>query len=245
MKFGVKSDRGIVRTINEDSYNIIAGYPNLPVCFIIADGMGGHNAGEVASQTAVDSVSKSILEFSEDLFNEETAQEKIREIMKNANADVYKLSTEQAENHGMGTTLILSVVCKKKLFIGHIGDSRAYIIRDGMMEQITTDHSFIEELVKNGSITRQEAQKHPQRNIITRALGCSKEVEIDTFSCNIKDNDIFLMCTDGLTNMVDEDRIKDIITAFDDMDKACNELVNEANSNGGEDNITVIAFKIV
>ncbi|HEX9060117.1 MAG TPA: Stp1/IreP family PP2C-type Ser/Thr phosphatase [Clostridia bacterium] len=243
MKFGVKSDRGIIRELNEDSYNLITGYPNVPVCFIIADGMGGHNSGEVASRTAVDSISNSILQQGEALSDESKIQETIENIIYKANSEIYELSKQQVQNSGMGTTLILSVIVNKKLYIGHLGDSRVYVVRDGMMERITTDHSYIEELIKNGSISRQEALNHPQKNLITRALGCFEQIEVDTFSCNVKDNDIFLMCTDGLTNMVDEETIKDILERYDDPEKACEELVREANARGGEDNITVIVFK--
>ncbi len=243
MKFGVKSDKGIQRDSNEDSYNIIAGYPNVPVCFIIADGMGGHNSGEVASKMAVDSISNYILEFPDDLSDETRVEERIQDAIINANTEIFEISKLKPETAGMGTTLILAVVCNKKIYIGHVGDSRVYLLRDGNFEQITTDHSFIEELVKTGSITRLEAQGHPKRNLITRALGCLEKVESDLYDCNIKDNDVYLLCTDGLTNMLDDEKIKEILENTDDPQQACNTLVDAANAAGGEDNVSVIIFR--
>lgn len=242
MKFGVKSDKGLVRIINEDSYNVLAGYTGVPVTFIIADGMGGHNSGEVASKLAVDYTSKQILEYPESLCREESVLASIKEIMEKANSYVYAKSLEHRENAGMGTTLIIAVICEQKLYIGHIGDSRVYHIRDGRMSRITTDHSFIEELIKTGSLTREEAERHPKRNIITRALGCSEEIEIDFYSCEIEGSDIFVMCTDGLTNMVTENEIMEVLEKMEDPELTCDELVQRANRMGGEDNITVIVF---
>ena len=243
VKFGVKSDRGMIREINEDSYNIIAGYPGVPVSFIIADGMGGHNSGEIASKAAVDFVSNYILQFPGTLSNEENIADSLAETMSKANARVYALSKEEKANSGMGTTLIVAIICNKKLFVGHIGDSRVYLIRNGKIKRITSDHSYIEELVRSGSLTRKEAEKHPKKNLITRALGCSDEIEIDTYTCEIKTNDIFMLCTDGLTNMLGEEEIMQVLEKTDDPGAACDELVAGANRNGGEDNITVIAFR--
>ncbi|MCX7711937.1 MAG: Stp1/IreP family PP2C-type Ser/Thr phosphatase [Clostridia bacterium] len=243
MRFAVQSDKGIVRELNEDSYNILAGYPNVPVSFIIADGMGGHNSGEVASQMAVNIISNHILENPESFTNEEQIQSSLREVIEKANSLIYAASKDNSDHYGMGTTLILAVVCNRKLYIGHVGDSRVYVLRDANLEQITTDHSFIEELLKNGSITREEALKHPKRNLITRALGCMEEVEVDTYICNLKENDIYILCTDGLSNLVDEETLKNIVSNNEDPDTACRELIDTANSNGGEDNITVIVFK--
>jgi len=163
--------------------------------------------------------------------------------MKDANRVVFNKSKEESSNFGMGTTLIIAIFNKGKIHVGHIGDSRAYIIREGSIVQITTDHSFVEELVRNGSLTREEAENHPQKNIITRALGCSQEVQIDTYSCDIFNKDYILLCTDGLTNMLTQEEIREIILNTSDLELACQRLIDRANKNGGHDNITVIAVK--
>ena len=243
VKFAVKSDRGMVREINEDSYNVIAGYPGIPVCFLIADGMGGHNSGEIASKMAVDFVSGYILKFPELFSNGETLCDSIRDSIEKANKTVFSAAMESETNSGMGTTLTIAVVDNKKLYIGHVGDSRVFLIRGNEMIRLTTDHTYIEELVKNGSITREEASGHPKRNILTRAVGCERNIKVDTYVYDIKDNDLFLMCTDGLTNMLSEFEMLDIVRKQKDLESICNELVMAANDRGGEDNITVITFR--
>lgn len=243
MRFAVMSHKGMVREMNEDSYNIIAGNQDIPVTFIIADGMGGHNSGEIASKMAVDFISSYILQFMQELSREECIPEVIREVMVKANTDVYRKSLESEAYSGMGTTLIMAVAFNNKLFIGHVGDSRAYLIRNGQMTKITTDHSYIEELVRNGSLTREEARSHPGKNLITRALGCSEDIQIDFYLSDIMQKDNFLLCTDGLTNMLMENEIKEKIERSDDPVTACDELIRRANENGGEDNITVIVIK--
>ncbi len=243
MKFAARCDKGMVREKNEDSYNIIAGYNDIPTTFIIADGMGGHNSGEIASKTAVDFISKSVLEFPEKKVANEDITLFIKQIIENANKEVINVSKERIENYGMGTTVIVASVWADNLYIGHVGDSRLYLIRDGEMKRITTDHSYIEELVQNGTLTREEAENHPQKNIITRALGCFDEIVVDTYVCEIKNGDYFVLCTDGLTNMLSENEIKDIVLSADSPETACDVLVRKANENGGEDNITVIVIK--
>ncbi|MCX7921873.1 MAG: Stp1/IreP family PP2C-type Ser/Thr phosphatase [Clostridia bacterium] len=243
MKFGVRSDKGMVREINEDCCDVIAGYPGVPVSFIIADGMGGHNSGEIASRMAIEIASNQLLQLPELLRDNEDVFSAILQIMQKANSEIYRNSLEHEANHGMGTTLIIAVVYNRSLYIGHIGDSRVYRLRDGTIQRITTDHSFIEEMVMNGSLTREEAENHPRKNLITRALGCAENIQIDTYLCDISDKDIFMLCTDGLTNMLSDDEINQIIDRADDPEFACNELVNRANEKGGEDNITVILFK--
>ena len=242
MKYSAKTDRGSVREINEDYYNIISGYPGIPAAFIIADGMGGHNAGEIASRTSIDHISNIILEAPELLAESTDMAETIKSLIVNANQVVYNKSLELTENNGMGTTLIMAVITGNIMHIGHVGDSRLYLVRKDNMKRITTDHSYIEELVKNGSLTREEAEKHPKRNIITRALGCSEDLEVDTYICKLEANDCIVMCTDGLTNMLDEKEIKDVVMREAPV-KACEELVAGAIRGGGDDNITVIVIK--
>lgn len=242
MRFGVGSDRGKVRQINEDSYNIISGYPGIPVTFVIADGMGGHNSGEIASNLAVEFISNYILQFPEELQKHDT-QGTIHEIIRLANMEIYQKSVEEPTFQGMGTTLILAMVTGRTLHIGHVGDSRAYLLREGEMTRITTDHSYIEELIKSGSISREEAERHPKKNIITRALGCFNEVEADIHTVELQEKDVILICTDGLTNMLNEDEIMNILTETKEPEQTCTKLIEIANEKGGEDNITVLVFK--
>ncbi|NLM57882.1 MAG: Stp1/IreP family PP2C-type Ser/Thr phosphatase [Clostridium sp.] len=243
MRFSAKSDRGKVRELNEDSYRVITGYSNVPDAFIVADGMGGHSSGEVASSMAVQFAEEYILTHPEEFSNEESVLSGIKKLMEEANAAIYTKALESQSTLGMGTTFITVVMLKNKMYIGHVGDSRVYLIRDGVMEKVTTDHSFIEELIKNGSLTREEAENHPKRNIITRALGCEQEILVDTLTVEAGEKDIFVLCTDGLTNMLKEEEILDIVLRNDDPEAACNELVYWANEKGGEDNITVIVIK--
>lgn len=243
MKFAVKSDKGNIREINEDSYNIIAGYTDVPVSFIIADGMGGHNSGEIASKMAVDFISNHILRFAEKFAVEDGICAAIEEAMQKANKTVYGESMANEANYGMGTTLIVAVVTGKKLYIGHIGDSRVYMYRNNTLKLLTKDHTFIGELMRNGSLTEEEAAGHPNRNMLTRALGCEENVDIDIYKYDIRENDLILLCTDGLTNMLSEAEIGEIIKNTDDPEIICSKLIDGANTNGGEDNTTVIVFK--
>jgi len=243
MKYAVKSDKGLVRDNNEDSFSILGGSKEIPLTFIIADGMGGHNSGELASKMAVEYVGNYIRSFPDKFRNEESIFSAIQGVMKDANTNVYNTSLVNKANYGMGTTFTIAIIHNQKLFIGHVGDSRVYIIRDGSINRLTTDHSFIEELIRNGSLTREEASSHPNRNIITRALGCSEEMQVDTYSCDLIKNDYLLLCTDGLTNMLKEEEIKDIIIRLSEPEAICDELVRRANENGGEDNTTVIVIK--
>ena len=242
MKYSAKTDKGSVREINEDYYNIITGYSGIPAVFIIADGMGGHNAGEIASMTSIEHISNAILESPELLSKSTDMAVTIKSLIAKANEVVYEKSLELTENHGMGTTLIMAVITGNTMYIGHVGDSRLYIVKNDKMNCITTDHSYIEELIKNGTLTREEAQKHPKRNIITRALGCSLDLEVDTYICKLEENDYIIMCTDGLTTMMDEKEIKDTVIRNTPA-IACEELVAGAIRNGGDDNITVIVIK--
>lgn len=196
MKYFAKTDKGTVRETNEDHYNIISGYPDIPVSFIIADGMGGHNAGEIASRSSVDFISKIIMQ-SPGLFSD-SPEVNIRNIIIKANRFVYEKSFEISEYHGMGTTLIIAVFIGNVMYIGHVGDSRVYLVRSEHIKRVTNDHSYIEELIRNGSLTRKEAENHPNKNVITRALGCSTDLEVDTYICELEKDDCIVMCTDGL-----------------------------------------------
>lgn len=242
MEVGVKTDIGKIREINQDAY-YISRYKEHPL-FIIADGMGGHKAGEIASKMAVEIIS-SILEKNYNNFclDDDSIKKNIISSIIKANEKIYNKSLEDEEFSGMGTTVTLAYKNNKKIFIGHVGDSRAYLFRKGNLSQITTDHSLVEELIRNGSISKEEAKNHPQRNIITRAVGTSKEIEADLIVEEKLKDDILLLCTDGLTNMLMEDEIKEYLLINEDMQKLCENLVMLSNEKGGFDNITVLAIK--
>lgn len=241
MRYGIRTDRGLKRQLNEDNCNVLVGYPGIPTCFVIADGMGGHKCGEVASKMAVDSVCNLLLKAD---WQQENISQMLSDIITRVNDEIYNFSILDEATQGMGTTLIITVLKNRKLYIGHVGDSRVYIIKEDSIEKITWDHSFIEELVKNGSITKDEAINHPKKNLITRAVGCEPELQVDTYELEVKEEHVVLLCTDGLTNMLSEDEIFEIINKNEEPQNACDTLVQNANNNGGEDNITVIVGKI-
>ncbi len=243
MEYFAKSDKGKIREVNEDYYNIIINYHNIPPTFIIADGMGGHNYGEIASKLAVDCASSNILQINDYLQKGFDIPNFIKTIFRLSNNLVTHEANSTLELNGMGTTMIISLIYEGKLFIGHVGDSRVYLIREGKILRLTTDHSYIEELIKTGSLTREEAESHPKKNLITRALGCFENLEVDIYTYNIKKNDYILLCTDGLTNELIEDEILDCFNNSTDPKKLCEELIIKANKRGGEDNITVIIFE--
>ena len=230
------TDIGIKRKSNQDFYHISED-KNL---FIVADGMGGHKAGEVASQMAVDTIVNYLNRWDLDSSN---AEVRIKEALDLANKTVYQRSLEKKECLGMGTTVVLLYICEDRALIANAGDSRLYIIRNDDIEQVTEDHSLVAELYKSGTITKEEAHKHPQKNIITRAVGTSENIEIDFFKLDIERGDIFLISTDGLTNVVSDQRIKKELLKSDSLEKACNKLIDLAKNEGSQDNITVLIVK--
>lgn len=247
MKYGVKSHKGMIRELNEDSYNVIFGTSKtINAAFIVADGMGGYSAGEVASKMAVDYISQCIESIESILENldKEDLPQFVERIIEDANNIIYEKSSEPGQYCGMGTTLVIAIFLDTEIIIGHVGDSRAYMVRNGNIKQLTTDHSYVEELIKNGSLTRGEAENHPQKHVITRALGCFEKVEADVCSYDIFGDDVFILCTDGLTNMISDDKIKKIVEEQEDPQAACTELVEIANKNGGNDNITVVVVRV-
>jgi PPM family protein phosphatase len=230
--YAVASDTGRKRRRNEDSY-VVA-----PPLFAVADGMGGAQAGEIASKLAAGAL--------EDTDSGElTGEERVVAVIQEANRRVYERSNEDPSASGMGTTITAALVEDAGVTIGHVGDSRAYRYRDGSIEQITDDHSLVNELMKSGKLSPEEAEMHPQRSVITRALGTDPDVDVDSFTLETQEGDVFLLCSDGLTTMVDDDEIRDVLEKYrGDLDRATKSLVSAANRGGGEDNITVIAFAI-
>jgi serine/threonine protein phosphatase PrpC len=230
-EFAAASDVGRVRKANEDSY-----YVRSPL-FVVADGMGGANAGEVASKIAVDS-------FKDPLDDAVAPEPRMAGVVRTANHEIHKKSNSSDEFKGMGTTITALLLGDDELTIAHVGDSRAYRLRDGELERLTRDHSLVGEMVRRGAITEAEAEVHPQRSILTRALGPEDEVEIDTLSHGVKGGDIYLICSDGLTGMVDEATIAQEMGSGKPLQEVAETLIRKANENGGVDNITVVAFKV-
>ncbi|HSC73295.1 MAG TPA: Stp1/IreP family PP2C-type Ser/Thr phosphatase [Gaiellaceae bacterium] len=225
------TDPGRTRRHNEDAYVVE------PPLFAIADGMGGAQAGEVASRLATAALKEAGANGG--------GEQRIADLIQEANRRVYDRSSSDPNTSGMGTTITVALVEDDQVAFGHVGDSRAYLIRDARMEQLTEDHSLVNELLKTGKLSREEAETHPQRSVITRALGTDPDVDVDTFSVRAEDGDLFLLCSDGLTDMVSENSILAVVERNrDDIDAALRALVKAANRGGGQDNITVVAFEI-
>ena len=236
-----QTDIGYAREINQDYY-YISDDTEIPQLYILADGMGGYKGGEIASSLAAESAARYIKSnFSSNLIEKEEILKLVENAVEYANMVVYEKSKEVEELEGMGTTLEICLIYNNKAYIGHVGDSRIYRIRKDVIRKLTKDHSYVQKLIEDKKITREEAKYHPKKNMLTKALGCTPYVEPDIRARNFEKGDIFIMCSDGLTNMVDEKQIYDIVTR--DIEKAAEELVNEANAAGGYDNITVIIIK--
>ena len=240
MKGYAKTDIGKAREKNQDYYYIPSSQDDLQL-FILADGMGGYNGGEVASKLATESLKK----YTQNNFESiEKSKEKILELIGNAmeyaNMVVYEKSKEEKELEGMGTTLEVCLIYNNKVYLGHVGDSRIYRIRKEVIRKLTKDHSYVQQLVEDGNITREEATNHPKKNMLTKALGCTPYVEPDIRARNVEKGDIIIMCSDGLTNMVTEQEIFEAVK--ENAEKAPEVLVQKANNAGGYDNITVVTI---
>jgi protein phosphatase len=225
-----RTDTGRQRHANEDSY-----YARSPI-YVVADGMGGAQAGEVASRIAADA-------FDADM-GDGNPEEQLAARAREANRRIFELAREDASRSGMGTTLTGALLSSDEVSIVHVGDSRAYLFRDGELRRLTRDHSLVEELRRRGQLTPEEAEDHPQRSIITRALGPEPDVELDVHTHQARGGDVFLLCSDGLTSMIREERLGAILTDAETLEDALDRLVEEANEAGGRDNITVVAFRI-
>ena len=225
------SDTGRQRTANEDSF--FAGAK----IFAVADGMGGAQAGEVASRIAAES-------FGPAERGESSPEAYLREIATTANRRINDLAAEDESRSGMGTTFTAALVEGEDVSFAHVGDSRAYVFRDGELRMLTSDHSLVEELRRQGKLTDAQAEDHPQRSIITRALGPEPEVEVDTMTYRARAGDVYLLCSDGLTTMVKDEEIAGVLEDAGGLEAAADELIEQANSNGGRDNITVVLFRL-
>jgi PPM family protein phosphatase len=230
--YAVASDTGRRRRRNEDNY-IVA-----PPLFAVADGMGGAQAGEVASRLAASALETDESDGLQGL-------ERIDALIQEANRRIYDRASTDPSASGMGTTMTVALVEGMTVAIGHVGDSRAYLVRGDQMEQLTEDHSLVNELMKTGKLSEEEAHVHPQRSVITRAVGTDPDVDVDGFTIEAEEGDVFLLCSDGLPDMVEDEEILELVHANrDDLEKAVRSLVAAANRGGGEDNITAVAFRI-
>ncbi len=226
------TDTGRQREANEDSY-----FSRAPL-FAVADGMGGAQAGEVASRMAVEAFQR---------VSEETAgspEELLRATAQEANREIFDLAQGDTSRSGMGTTLTAALVHGDEISFGHVGDSRAYVFRDRKLKQITNDHSLVEELRRQGKLTKDQAAEHPQRSVITRALGPEPQVQVDTMTFSSRPGDVFLLCSDGLTTMLDDEDVAAILDADDNLAMVARRLIRAANDRGGRDNITVVLFRL-
>ena len=239
MKIYSMTDAGRRRDMNQDyvygSDTVVGKLPNL---FVVADGMGGHKAGDYASRVAVEVMAEYIK-------NEESGLPvlALRKGIEEANRIVLKASLIDIDKEGMGTTIVAAVLDEDKLIAANVGDSRLYIVNENSIKQVTIDHSYVEEMIRRGRIAREDARKHPDKNMITRAVGVFPEVEIDFFETKVAPGDTVLLCTDGLTNMVEDEEIKRIILGQRDIVEKTESLVEAANRNGGTDNITVLLIE--
>lgn len=228
--FGSRTDIGCLRDHNEDSL-VVA-----PPLFVVADGMGGHAAGEVASEIAVDVIA--------DLAPEHPDGEALAHAVKEANRAVIQAAREGRGREGMGTTVTAALLEGERLVIAQVGDSRAYLLHQGKLQQLTRDHSLVADMIEAGQLTPEEARTHPQRSVITRALGSDLHLQPDIYEINVETGDRLLICSDGLSGMVDDEGIEHTLRRVQDPQRCASQLVNEAVANGGHDNVTVIVADV-
>lgn len=236
-----RSDVGMIRSGNEDAF--FAHATREKGVFIVADGMGGHAAGEVASEMAVQIVSRELQELN-DVYGE-GARSRIAESLRIANRAIYDRTIQESDKQGMGTTASVLVVGGSRYLIGQVGDSRVYLLRDGALRQLTKDHSYVQEQVDAGFLTPEQARYHPYSNVITRCVGASDVVEPDTYSGELRNGDVFLVASDGLTGMVDDRRLQQLLLSRASAGRVVDALIAEANYRGGLDNITAVVVQVV
>ena len=231
-----RSDVGMIRAGNEDSFHSYS--DDTGGIFIVADGMGGHAAGEVASEMAVE-ILRDQLSSLRDL-HDRNAADKVMNALRGANLAIYNRTVTETDKQGMGTTASVLIVSGRRYLIGQVGDSRIYLLRDGALRQLTKDHSYVQEQVDAGFLTPEQARYHPYSNVITRCVGASDDVDPDTFAGEAREGDMFLVASDGLTGMVDDRRLHQLLSARAEPQRIVDSLIAEANGRGGLDNITAI-----
>ena len=241
MEFAIRSDVGQRRKVNEDAAGYFESKNHIPL-MMVCDGIGGHNAGEIASSMALMLIGQS---WEKTEFNdiEEVYQWLIQKI-EEVNDAIYTRSTQYEDLYGMGTTLVIASVVGNQLMIANVGDSRAYVLRNFQLKQLTEDQSLVNALLKSGEITPEEAENHPNKNIVTQSLGVTSSVEIDFVRMTVKDEDTLLLCSDGLSDMLSQEEIRNVMNHYSDIEQQVEKAVQEANEAGGRDNITVVIAKI-
>jgi len=238
--YGARTDVGMIRSGNEDNFAVHAsGDRGL---FIVADGMGGHAAGEVASEMAVQIVERELQSIRS--LDDRSSVEKLAEALRKANRNIHDRTITEVDKQGMGTTASVLLISSTKYLIGQVGDSRVYLLRDGALQQLTKDHSYVQEQVDAGFLTPEQARYHPYSNVITRCVGASPEVEPDIYAGEAKLGDLFLVASDGLTGMVDDRRLQMLLMSRAEPTRKVHALISEANGRGGLDNITAIVVEV-
>lgn len=238
MKVAHKSDVGKIRMINEDRSTVQTGIDGLTLA-VVADGMGGHKAGDIASQIAIEVIQEQ-LQLLHSRLSEEECMEKIQSAIRKANQVIYRMSAEKQQFQGMGTTVVVAVASDQKVLISHIGDSRAYKISASGFVQLTEDHSLVNELIKRGQLSPEEADHHPRRNVLTQALGTEEHVNVESHCITWSKNEILLLCSDGLSNLVDSKKMTGILQSAHELDWKVDRLIESALEAGGDDNVTVV-----
>jgi protein phosphatase len=239
LTFAARTDVGMIRSGNEDAYYAHATRER--GIFIVADGMGGHAAGEVASEMTVQIVSRELSDLAR---LDDGASDTVLESIRRANRAVYDRTIAEADKQGMGTTASILILAPGRFLIGQVGDSRIYLLRDGALRQLTKDHSYVQEQVDAGLLTPEQARYHPYSNVITRCVGAGDTVEPDAYSGDLRAGDVFLVASDGLTGMVDDRRIQQLLLSRASAGRVVDALIAEANYRGGLDNLTAIVIQI-
>lgn len=241
MKAVFMTDRGRIRQHNEDSGGIFTNKDGHRLA-IVADGMGGHRAGDVASDMALENLKNRWID-SQGIDTAEQAETWLQANISEVNSILFQYAAKNIDCEGMGTTIVAAITNDRFATIANIGDSRCYILNDTGFQQLTEDHSLVNELVRSGQISKEDAENHPRKNVLLRALGTEKEVEIDTKTIMFEEGDVLLLCSDGLTNKVREEEMKAILTNGGSLDEKARSFIDLANENGGEDNITLLILE--
>lgn len=240
-QIGFKSNAGVIRDNNEDACFVIPSHD----VYIVADGVGGNNAGEIASRTAVRGIAEYVASVPvAECPDDDAVCDYFCQCLKQVNAEIYQTGKEHKEYESMATTVVIACIKDDKAYIINVGDSRAYLFRKGILSQLTEDHTYVNELLRNGVITTEEAKNHSKKNVITRALGAEAAVTADFFQTELETDDILMLCSDGLYGEVDEQKLVEILEEQNTMSVTCSRLVEEAIRCGGRDNITVICLKV-
>ena len=240
MEYYYQTDPGKVRDHNEDSVTIVKNQSG-EYLLAVADGMGGHRAGEIASSIVIGNIGTHFKEMGK-IGTKEDAVRWLKDAVSEANVEIYKYTAEHPESEGMGTTIVTEILTDDFLLFGNLGDSRGYVLKGGKLHQITTDHTLVNLLVKSGELTEEEAEHHPRKNVLMKALGANTKVEMDIIDVET-DVDGILLCSDGLTNMLDHDQIEKVLNEDLEIEKMVQKLIYKSNNRGGNDNISIAYLK--